>query len=253
MPGGGTARAGDHRAPGRGRDRRARRRRPADDDLPVPARRAAAPVGDARRPARRRGRGRAGDGPPRAGTRRSGLAARRVVGADRRRSVAGLLRRERAGLPGDAGSPTSAAPTSGDDEEADLETHWVALADAVAMVFDGPIVNAGHGGGGARRARRSGVARGPRPPTRPGRTGRPGSRRASRRPVLGLGAHALRTVRPPGLAARPRRHRARRAVGGDEGPRPARRRGPVGVDLGLRPLPHRAACPPTRPRTRRGP
>ena len=29
-----------------------------------------------------------------------------------------------------------------DDEEADLELHWVALADAVAMVFDGEIVNA---------------------------------------------------------------------------------------------------------------
>jgi 8-oxo-dGDP phosphatase len=28
-----------------------------------------------------------------------------------------------------------------DDEEADLETHWVPLADAVAMVFDGAIVN----------------------------------------------------------------------------------------------------------------
>ena len=29
-----------------------------------------------------------------------------------------------------------------DDEEAELETHWVALTDAVAMVFDGSIVNA---------------------------------------------------------------------------------------------------------------
>ena len=29
-----------------------------------------------------------------------------------------------------------------DDEEADLETHWVALADALAMVFSGEIVNA---------------------------------------------------------------------------------------------------------------
>jgi 8-oxo-dGDP phosphatase len=28
-----------------------------------------------------------------------------------------------------------------DDEEADLEVHWVGLADAVAMVFDGSIVN----------------------------------------------------------------------------------------------------------------
>jgi ADP-ribose pyrophosphatase len=28
-----------------------------------------------------------------------------------------------------------------DDEEADLELHWVALADAVAMVFDGTLVN----------------------------------------------------------------------------------------------------------------
>jgi 8-oxo-dGDP phosphatase len=28
-----------------------------------------------------------------------------------------------------------------DDEEADLETHWVPLADAVAMVFDGTLVN----------------------------------------------------------------------------------------------------------------
>jgi ADP-ribose pyrophosphatase len=28
-----------------------------------------------------------------------------------------------------------------DDEEADLETHWVALPDALAMVFDGSIVN----------------------------------------------------------------------------------------------------------------
>jgi 8-oxo-dGDP phosphatase len=28
-----------------------------------------------------------------------------------------------------------------DDEEADLEIHWVALADAVAMTFDGAIVN----------------------------------------------------------------------------------------------------------------
>jgi ADP-ribose pyrophosphatase len=37
----------------------------------------------------------------------------------------------------DAGRPHSDA----DDEEADLETHWVALADAVAMVFDGTLVN----------------------------------------------------------------------------------------------------------------
>ena len=29
-----------------------------------------------------------------------------------------------------------------DDEEAELETHWVTLNDAVAMVFDGAIVNA---------------------------------------------------------------------------------------------------------------
>ena len=28
-----------------------------------------------------------------------------------------------------------------DDEEADLETHWVPLSDALAMVFDGTIVN----------------------------------------------------------------------------------------------------------------
>jgi 8-oxo-dGDP phosphatase len=28
-----------------------------------------------------------------------------------------------------------------DDEEADLETHWVALSDAVAMVFDGTVVD----------------------------------------------------------------------------------------------------------------
>jgi 8-oxo-dGDP phosphatase len=28
-----------------------------------------------------------------------------------------------------------------DDEEADLEIHWIALADALAMVFDGSIVN----------------------------------------------------------------------------------------------------------------
>jgi ADP-ribose pyrophosphatase len=37
----------------------------------------------------------------------------------------------------DVGRPDLGA----DDEEADLETHWVALADAVAMVFDGAIVN----------------------------------------------------------------------------------------------------------------
>jgi 8-oxo-dGDP phosphatase len=29
----------------------------------------------------------------------------------------------------------------GDDEEADLETHWIPLSDAVAMVFEGTIVN----------------------------------------------------------------------------------------------------------------
>ena len=38
----------------------------------------------------------------------------------------------------DVGRPDLGA----DDEEADLETHWVALADALAMVFDGAIVNA---------------------------------------------------------------------------------------------------------------
>jgi ADP-ribose pyrophosphatase len=38
----------------------------------------------------------------------------------------------------DVGRPDLAA----DDEEADLETHWVALPDALAMVFDGSIVNA---------------------------------------------------------------------------------------------------------------
>jgi 8-oxo-dGDP phosphatase len=37
----------------------------------------------------------------------------------------------------DVGRPDLGA----DDEEADLETHWVPLADAVAMVFDGSIVN----------------------------------------------------------------------------------------------------------------
>jgi 8-oxo-dGDP phosphatase len=38
----------------------------------------------------------------------------------------------------DVGRPDLGA----DDEEVDLETHWVPLADAVAMVFDGTIVNA---------------------------------------------------------------------------------------------------------------
>jgi 8-oxo-dGDP phosphatase len=38
----------------------------------------------------------------------------------------------------DVGRPDLGA----DDEEADLETHWIALADALAMVFDGSIVNA---------------------------------------------------------------------------------------------------------------
>ena len=37
----------------------------------------------------------------------------------------------------DVGRPDLGA----DDEEVDLETHWVPLADAVAMVFDGTIVN----------------------------------------------------------------------------------------------------------------
>jgi 8-oxo-dGDP phosphatase len=37
----------------------------------------------------------------------------------------------------DVGRPDLGA----DDEEADLQTHWVPLADAVAMVFDGTIVN----------------------------------------------------------------------------------------------------------------
>ena len=37
----------------------------------------------------------------------------------------------------DVGRPDPVA----DDEEVDLETHWVALADAVAMVFDGTIVD----------------------------------------------------------------------------------------------------------------
>jgi 8-oxo-dGTP pyrophosphatase MutT (NUDIX family) len=37
----------------------------------------------------------------------------------------------------DVGRPDLGA----DDEEADLETHWIALADALAMVFDGSIVN----------------------------------------------------------------------------------------------------------------
>ena len=37
----------------------------------------------------------------------------------------------------DVGRPDLGA----DDEEADLEVHWIPLADAVAMVFDGSIVN----------------------------------------------------------------------------------------------------------------
>ena len=37
----------------------------------------------------------------------------------------------------DVGRPDLGA----DDEEADLETHWIPLADAVAMVFEGTIVN----------------------------------------------------------------------------------------------------------------
>ena len=58
-----------------------------------------------------RGRTRGGDGAARAG--RGGRPrGRRVVGADRRRAVAGVLRRDRAGLPGDAACTTSAAPTS---------------------------------------------------------------------------------------------------------------------------------------------
>jgi ADP-ribose pyrophosphatase len=38
----------------------------------------------------------------------------------------------------DVGRPDLGA----DDEEADLETHWIALDDALAMVFEGSIVNA---------------------------------------------------------------------------------------------------------------
>ena len=57
----------------------------------------------------------------------------------------------------DVGRPDLGA----DDEEADLETHWIPLADAVAMVFEGTIVNSscvGGGAGGARRPDRGGAA-----------------------------------------------------------------------------------------------
>ena len=60
----------------------------------------------------------------------------------------------------DVGRPHSEA----DDEEADLETHWVALADAVAMVFDGTLVNSSCLAGVlAVHAVRTGAAH-PRPP-----------------------------------------------------------------------------------------
>jgi 8-oxo-dGDP phosphatase len=50
-----------------------------------------------------------------------------------------------------------------DDEEADLEVHWIPLADAVAMVFEGEIVNASCAAGVlAVHAVRTGAAR-PRP------------------------------------------------------------------------------------------
>ena len=92
-------RARDHGTRRSRRGRRAGRRRPADDDLPVPARPGTAAVGDAGGPAGRRGGARGGDGEARAG--RGGRpGGRRVVRADRRRALAGVLRRERAGLPG---------------------------------------------------------------------------------------------------------------------------------------------------------
>ncbi len=53
------------------------------------------------------------------------------------------------------------------------------------------------------------------------------------------GKYAIRTFCTPGLASRPRRHRASRPVARDERSRHVRGSGPVGVDLGLRPLPHR--------------
>ena len=78
MPGGGTAVREIMRAPRRGRDRRARRRRPADDDPPVPARARRRlwelPAG----PAGRRGRGRRWRRPGASWPRRS--ASRRTSG-----------------------------------------------------------------------------------------------------------------------------------------------------------------------------
>src|SRR5689334_1751167 len=47
-----------------------------------------------------------------------------------------------------------------DDEEADLELHWIPLADALAMVFEGEIVNASCAAGVlAVHAVRTGAAR----------------------------------------------------------------------------------------------
>jgi len=63
----------------------------------------------------------------------------------------------------DVGRPDLGA----DDEESDLEMHWIPLADAVAMVFDGTLVNASCVAGVlAVHAVRSGVAQ-PRPADAP--------------------------------------------------------------------------------------
>ena len=72
----------------------------------------------------------------------------------------------------DVGRPDLGA----DDEEADLETHWIPLADAVAMVFEGTIVNSSCVAAVlAVHAVRTGAARTRARPTRRGRTARPGS------------------------------------------------------------------------------
>ncbi len=72
-------------------------------------------------------------------------------------------------------------PQLGDDEEADLATRWVPLADAVRMVFSGEIVNATTAAGLlAAHALVAGPASSCGRPTRPGRTARRGSPSAAR-------------------------------------------------------------------------
>ena len=142
MPGGGTAGARDRRAPRRGRDRRAGRRRPRDDDPPVPARRSGRrlwelPAGllDV-----------AGEDPLETARRELaeevGLAAAEWSVLRRRGAVAGLHRRGRCGCSSPRGlhrrwtarsSATTRRPTS--------TTRWVPLDVAVADGAGRQIVN----------------------------------------------------------------------------------------------------------------